>query len=187
MTFRVHFYADQAFFSMIKRTIEKSKIYTGKEKLDFEPEESATAIIICHSACEAFLNILAYHITLENFNEFERKSILDKIEILYRNKDLKVDWSVNPFQDIRNLDKVRNWLTHFKKTDIGLINSMGHWVVDDFNKRPKIDDYKELKYERAERYYQNVRSSLAEICKIYDCNDYFSYLETEDYWSYLVG
>jgi len=187
MTARVHFYADQAFFSMVKRIIQNSSHYDKRTKQSFEPEESATVLVICHSACEAFLNIFAEHLSVTDLESFERKSILNKIEDLYKIKLLTPDWSRNPLQDIRKLDTVRNWLTHFKSANMGLINSMGQWVQDEYNKRPKIDDYKELNYERANRYYDNVREGLIELCQVYDCLDYFDYLKNENYNSYLIG
>lgn len=187
MTYRVNFYADQAFFSMIKRILENGKLYDQENKLDFEAEETATSIIICHSACEAFLNLFANEIQIENFSEYERKSILDRIEILYEMKGRTVDWTKLPYQDIRSLDKSRNWLTHFKKSDIGLISSNGLWVVDSFNKRPKIDDASELNYKRIERYYKQIRIALLEIAKLYGMELEFYYLENESYNSCLIG
>lgn len=187
MSFRVKFYADQAFFSMVKRILENKKQYSGEQKLAFEPEESATAILICHSACEAFLNLFANEVPITDFIKYERKSIIDKIDFLYSQKDQKADWSKLPLQDIRNLDKSRNWLTHFKNSDIGLINSTGKWVIDASNEKPKIDDAIELKYERVERYYENIRKSLFEIAKLYNDQDCFDYLETEKFASYLIG
>lgn len=187
MTFRVNFYADQALLSMVKRILKNAKNYNKEAKMDFEPEETATSIIICHSACEAFLNIFATQIELNNFQEYEKKSILDKIEILYRHKNQRADWSKLPLQDIRTLDKIRNWLTHFKDSDIGLINSMGQWISDEVNKKPKVDDYIELKYTKVERIYKNIRIALLDITRFYEVEEYFEYLETENYNSYLIG
>lgn len=187
MTFRINFYADQAFFSMVKRILENAKSYDDETKMDFEPEETATSIIVCHSACEAFLNIFANQIELNNFHEYEKKSVLDKVEILYSYKNQKADWSKLPLQDIRNLDKVRNWLTHFKNSNIGLINSMGQWVIDEVNKKPKIEDHIELKYIKVARFYKNIRAALFDIVRLYEMEEYFEYLETENYMSYLIG
>lgn len=187
MTFRVNFYADQAFFSMVKRILENGQQYNKEQRMDFEPEESATAILICHSACEAFLNIFANDIPMIDFKEYEKKSIIDKIEILYCNNNKKANWSIQPLQDIKNLNKVRNWLTHFKNSDIGLINSMGQWVIDEFNKRPRIDDGKELNFKKVGKYYLNVRKALFHIAKLYDKESSFDYLKTENFNSYLIG
>ncbi len=73
MTFRVHFFADQAFFSMIKKLLDNSSKYSVEQQLDAEVQETATCIIICHSACEAFLNILYNFLNLDNFEDFGRK------------------------------------------------------------------------------------------------------------------
>ncbi|MFB0947846.1 MAG: hypothetical protein QMB24_17125 [Spirosomataceae bacterium] len=187
MTFRVHFFADQAFFSMIKKLLDDSPKHSVEQKFESEIQETATCIIICHSACEAFLNILFNFLSLDNFEDFERKSIIDKANILYEIKGQSVDWSKNPLQDMRQLEKVRNWLTHFKDANVGLINSMGHWVVDKVNKRPKINDYQELKFSRVQRYYDNCREILYELCTIYGVEEDFEYLESEEYQCYLVG
>ena len=187
MTFRVHYFADQAFLSMVKRIIDNGKLHDEETKISFEPEECATALIICHSACEAFLNIFANNLEITDFFEYEKKSILDKITILLNNTDNKPDWAKNPLQDIRKLDKVRNWLTHFKSSDIGLINSMNQWVKDDFNKVPKINDFEELKYFRVQKYYNNVRATLILIATSYGLEEEYEYLITENYSSYLIG
>ena len=187
MTFRVEFYADQAFFSMIKRILNNAQKYDEQEKIDFEAEESATIIIICHSACEAFLNLFARNIETISFVEYEKTSIIDKINVLYKKIETPPNWESLPLQDIRKIDKLRNWLTHFKNSNIGLVNSWGEWVVDDINKRPKIDDGEELKYSSVTRYYDNIRKSLFEITKLYNLQQDYEYLNTEEYTSYLVG
>lgn len=187
MTFRVYFNADQAFLSTIKNILTNAQNYTQYQKEELEAAESATAIIICHSACEAFLNIFAHQVQIDDFHEYEKKSILDKIEILYSNKNLDANWSKKPLQDIRMLDKIRNWLTHFKDNNIGLINGNGHWVVDSENKRPKIDDAIELQYQRVERYYRSTITCLIDIVGLYGLTEIYEYLKTEDYTSYLIG
>lgn len=187
MTFRVEFFADQAFLSMIKRMLKNAESYNKDQKIDFELEETATAIVICHSACEAFLNLFTRNIETIDFYKYEKKSIIDKINILYGELGETADWTKLPLQDIRRIDKARNWLTHFKDSNIGLTNSWGSWVVDEVNKKPKIDDSEELKYVRVKRYYDNSRMSLYRITELYQLHQNYEYLKTEDYTSFLVG
>ena len=186
MTFRVNFYADQAFLSMVKKILKNCESYTGDYKMDHEPAEAATAIILCTTSCEAFLNLFAREIAIPDFPSYDRKSIVRKIEYLYSQKDLEPDWSSHPLQDIKSLVKVRNWLVHFKDSDLGLIGSEG-WIDEETKTRPEIDDQHELKFERVRQYYDSCREVLLAIAKIYNLEESYQYLSDEDYMTYLVG
>lgn len=186
MTFRVNFYADQALLSMVKKILKNGETYTEDYMIDHEPIEAATAIILCTTSCEAFLNLFAREIALPDFSAYERISVARKIEYLYSLKDLEPDWSSPLLKDIKSLVKVRNWLVHFKDSDLGLIGSEG-WIDEENKTRPEIDDQLELKFERVRQYYGSCREVLLAIAKVYDMEDSYQYLSDEDYMAYLVG
>ena len=64
---------------------------------------------------------------------------------------------------------------------------MGHWIVDEYNKRPKIDDGVELKIKTVKRYYDNTRRALYDICKLLNIEQEHSCLIDENYNSYTIG
>ena len=140
MTFRVYFYAEQAFLSFVKKSI-----YSQCESQNDDIELGAVCVFACAAALEATVNsLLKNDKRLIHFDELKLASKIDTIASL--NGEV-IDWGIYPWQTIGKLVRVRNWLAHYKNSDVGLVNSDGAWINDDFNKVPKIDPDEELSKE----------------------------------------
>ena len=151
MTFRVHFYAEQAFLSQTKSLLEQAN-------LEEEPEISALCILACASAVEAVANSLLSKTI--GFRHFDELKISSKIEQILLFAGTEPNWGIQPWQSISQLIRTRNWLTHYKDFNVGLVNSDFVWLKDDHNKLPKIDPYIELTFVRSRTYYDHSRMAL---------------------------
>ena len=189
MTFRVNLYADQAFLSMIKRTIKRIERFSEKTRIDHELEEVASGIILCQSAFETFLNLLTEELQLEETikDKILKANFLDKIELWHQYKPFDYNKTKLPWQDIKRLNSVRNWLVHFKTSNISLISSSSGWINDGINKIPKFDDAVELKLDRLKSYYSSVITCMYIIAKTNYVEDLYEHLKTEKYFPLLVG
>lgn len=179
MTFRVHFYAEQAFLARTKAMLE-----TGQS--EEEPAISALCILACASAIEAFSNsLLAKTVKFRHFDELR---ISSKIEQLLLHGGTEPNWGVEPWQSIRQLIKSRNWLAHYKEHDIGLVNSEFEWLSDPHNKAPKIDPYKELTFAQSRNYYDQTLKALEILAQSAGANETeWEFLRSENYEPFLVG
>lgn len=179
MTFRVHFYAEQAFLA---RT--KAMLNTGKS--DEEPEIAALCILACASAVEAFSNsLLAKTVKFRHFDELRINSKIEQI-LLYGGTE--PNWGMEPWQSVGKLIKSRNWLAHYKEHDIGLVNSEFKWLSDSHNKVPKIDPYEELTFNQSRTYYDQTRKALEILAQCAGARESeFEFLRSEKYEPFLVG
>jgi hypothetical protein len=180
MTFRVHFYAEQAFLAQIKAMLET------EPKSENEPNVAALCILACASAIEAFSNHLLAKIV--KFRHFDELKITSKIEQLLICGGIEPNWGIEPWQAINRLIKSRNWLAHYKDYEIGLVNSDYVWLSDSYNKLPKIDPYQELTLNQVRIYYNQTRKALEILARSVGAKETdFEFLRTEKYESFLVG
>ena len=179
MTFRVHFYAEQAFLAHTKAILEVR---------DFtkETENSAMCILACASAIEAFSNNLLSK--LIKFRHFDELKIISKIEQILLFGETEPNWGSEPWQSVKRLIRMRNWLAHFKEQDIGLVNSSFEWLGDASNAVPTIDPLTELTFDRACKYYDQSRKALLLLVTSAGADvSSFAYLTTEKYEPFLIG
>lgn len=177
MTFYVDFYAEQAFLSFVKSQVTK--------EAKFGLEDGAVCVLSCAAAIEAILNRL-----FENdgrLRHYDSLRISEKIETLADFAQVKVLWGNKPWQDIGQLISVRNWLAHYKNSTIGLVNSDSQWVVDDINKKPKLEPGVVLSREYVTNYYKAVLASCQLIVTGLNQDVHFSFLADEDYELIIVG
>lgn len=179
MTFRVHFYAEQAFLAQTKAMLDRGCS-------DEEPETAAMCILACASAVEALTNsLLSKEINFRHFDELRITSKIEQIQIF---GGTEPDWGNDPWQSVSRLIKMRNWLAHYKEYDIGLVNSDFEWIRDTENKAPRIDPYRELTFENAKNYYDKSREALYILVQNSGTNESnFDFLQTEQYMPFLVG
>ena len=180
MTFRVHFYAEQAFLAQTKVMLE------NPQNDEQQAAVSALCILACASAIEAFVNsLLAKTVKFRHFDELK---IISKIEYLLLHGGNEPNWGVEPWQSVGQLIRSRNWLTHFKEHDIGLTNSDAEWLSDSHNKAPKIDPFKELTFAQSRKYYDQTRQALEILAESAGAEEYeFEFLRSENYDPFLVG
>lgn len=179
MTYRVYFYAEQAFLSQTRQLLQN-------KDPDKEQEIACVCILACASAIEAVVNdLLSKQIKFRHFDELR---ITSKIEYIQLFGGAEPNWGVEPWQSVSRLIKIRNWLAHYKDSDIGLVNSDFDWLTDESNSRPKLDPYAELTFDRAQKYYDTSRAALFSLSTHAGANqDRFDYLLTEHYEPFLVG
>jgi hypothetical protein len=179
MTFRVHFFAEQAFLSHVKRVLD------AKDKSK-EIEDSAVCVLACASAIEAVANhLLAKVVGLKHFDELRLQS---KIEYLMEQGGNKSDWGADPLQSAKRLIQARNWLAHYKESSIGLVNGNFDWLEDSSNSSPRIDPYRELSFVRLEHYYACTRTLLQTlVSRSGGSTSDYDYLQSERYEPFLVG
>lgn len=151
MTFRVHFYAEQAFLAQTKAML------ADRDK-KLEHQKSALCILACAAAIEAYCNSLLGKVIM--FRHFDELRISSKIEHIQLHGGKEPSWGTEPWQTVGQLLRVRNWLAHYKDHSVGLVNGDLQWLADSSNKPPKIDPYKELTFDRAQRYYDLTRQTL---------------------------
>lgn len=177
MTFYVEFYADQAFLSFVKKHIAKDT--------KFDLEDGAVCVMACAAAIEAIVNQL--FISCSDIKHYDSFRLKEKIETLGDIAKMKIDWGKEPWQGINKLIKVRNWLAHYKETTIGLVNSDSQWVTDEVNKKPKIDPGTVLSRQYVTDFYKSVLLSANSIVQELNTGAEFSFLETEEYESVIIG
>lgn len=177
MTFYVDFYADQAFLSFVKKHIEKEG--------DFNLEDGAVCIMSCAAALEAIIN--QFFISYTSLRHYDSLRFFEKIETLGDLSDVKVDKGNEPWQGIDNLIKIRNWLAHYKDTTIGLINSDSEWIVDEANKKPKIEPGMALSKHNIEKCYKSVLVAASILAEKLNTGIEYDYLKTQDYEPIIVG
>jgi hypothetical protein len=181
MTFRVNFYAEQAFLSFVKKYLN-NPIFDKDEIV----ENGAMCAIACAASIEAMVNSLLREDG--KFRHFDELKLASKIETLADFGNVEVDWGIQPWQNIARLIRVRNWLVHYKSSDIGLINSEGEWITDSLNKYPKIDPDTDLSRETIEKFYNSTRQILKELAVGLQFDSFFyEFLDTEQYEAFLVG
>lgn len=181
MTFNVYFYAEQAYLSHVKKVLT-----TDPVNYDHEIESGALCAISSAAAIEAIANaLICEYIKLEKFDDLRIES---KFEEIVKFGSGKIVWGVSPWQDVAELIRVRNWLVHFKNSNIGLLNSEGRWIKDEYNKIPKITPSIHLRREKTARYYQCIREASKIL--VLSCKkqlDEYNFLENEEYQPTLVG
>jgi len=181
MTHRFYFFAEQAFLSQVKLLA-----YAESTDSEREIETGAICVLACVAAVEAVTNaLLTQYIGFKHFDELRLSS---KIEYIAEHHHQCVKWGEQPWQDVAELIRVRNWLAHFKDSDIGLMNIDGVWLEDAVNKLPKIDPDIHLGLPRVRAYYKSTLRALkhlALLCK--DSLGEYAYLETEEFQPVLVG
>lgn len=179
MTYRVYFYAEQAFLAQTKAILEqddKAKEHGG----------AAICFLACAAAIEAVANNLLSK-TIE-FRHYDELRITSKIEHILLFGKIEPTWGIEPWQSVKHLIKIRNWLTHYKENDIGLVNSDFVWLTDTANKAPNIDPYKELTFLNARKHYDQTRCALKILVKCSGLKESeFDFLNTEEYEPFLVG
>ena len=180
MTFRVHFLAERAYLSFVKESLTIS--YSDHEK---EVERGAVCAIALACALEAIVNsLLANYTSLRHYDDLRFRS---KIDTLYDFGNLELAWDRLPLQRIASLIRIRDWLVHYKNSDIGLINSEGDWIVDAINKLPKHDPDAELAFNNIELLYRAVLETTIGLAVALNAEEEFAYLKTEEFTSFLVG
>lgn len=179
MTFRVHFYAEQAFLSQTKSLLERSQ---SSE----EAEASAMCILACSSAIESLSNsLLSKVIRLPDFDELR---LTEKIEKILQFGGLGFSWADEPWMSVKRLINTRNWLAHFKDHDIGLVNGKFVWIPEEGRKPPVFDPYKDLTFKQARRFYDHSREALLILVQCAGADvEQFDYLRTEQYAPLLAG
>ena len=181
MTFKVYFYAEQAFLSFVKKSLINPT--TDKDEV---VEAGAVCVLACAAALEAMVNsLLKDSGRLRHFDELKLRS---KIETIADFGGEIIDWGVQPWQDIAQLIRVRNWLAHYKDPDIGLVNSESEWIKDSVNKAPKIDPDRELSMKVVKNYYDSTRQGLKTLATCLHVDTYLvEFLDTEKYEPFPVG
>jgi hypothetical protein len=180
MTFRVNFFAEQAYLSFVKESLANP--IADHEKA---VERGAVCVIALACALEAMLNVLLKeHTDLRHYDDLRFRS---KIETLLDFGSLPIEWSRLPLQRIAELIRLRDWLVHFKDSDIGLTNSAGEWIEDSINKLPKRNPDTDLTFANVEKLYQAVRQVGLALAEGVGAKERFEYLQTEDYNAFLVG
>jgi hypothetical protein len=153
---------------------------------DQEIESGAICAIACAAAIEAIANrLLSEHLKISYFDELR---ISSKFEFIAKSNGYKLAWGEHPWQEIAELIRIRNWLIHFKSSSIGLLNSDGVWLKDEYNQIPRIDPGLHLRRAKSKKYYESVlQASKSLVLHCQDNLDEYSFLETENYQSILIG
>ena len=179
MTFRVHFYAEQAFLSQTKVMLEKCQ--SGEEA-----EVAAMCILACASAIESLSNSLLSKVI--QFRHFDELRIMSKIEHILLHGGHELSWGVEPWGSVARLIKLRNWLAHYKDHDIGLVNNDFEWLKEEGKKYPAYDPYKDLTLKKSRQFYEHSRKALLILVQCSGADEKeFEYLHTEQYAPLLAG
>lgn len=181
MTFYVYFFAEQAFLSQVK--LLSNIVHTSSMK---EIEAGAVCVLACSAAVEALTNSLL--INNVKFKHFDELRLASKIEYIGEYHGKPINWGDTVWQQIAALIRLRNWLSHYKDSNVGLIGSDGEWLKDTINQLPKIDPKIELSSIKIKIYYKATLTALKQLVLLCQAElEEFAYLETEDFESILVG
>lgn len=182
MTFYVEFYAEQAFLSFVKKSLQSAE---AGDQTGFTLEIGVVVILACTAALEATMNQLFQDD--KRLQHYDSLRISEKVETLADFAKIRIDWGSQPWQDIQRLIKVRNWLAHFKETKIGLIGGEGEWIKDTVNRLPKLDPDTELSFQQVRKYYNSVLGCLLLLARGLGLQNKYRFLETQEYDYYMVG
>ncbi|WP_304350740.1 hypothetical protein [Comamonas testosteroni] len=179
MTYRVCFYAEQAFLSQAKAMLEKGQ---SSE----EVEVSAMCVLACASAIEALSNSLLSKVIM--FRHFDELRIASKVEHIRLHGGQEPSWGEEPWGSVLRLIKLRNWLAHYKDHDNGLVNSEFVALKEPGKARPTFDCYEDLTLKRARQFYDHSRAAMLTLVQCSGANEgEFDYLRTEQYVPVLIG
>lgn len=181
MTFRVHLFAEQVFLSHVQ-----SLTSTKTDDVHEEIRISCLSTLACAAALESTVNgLFLHHIKYERFDQLQ---IREKIEYILSTRKIDADWGKHPWQDVAKLVRLRNWLAHFKNSNIGLVNSDWEWIKDEVNDTPKYDPYRDLTLAASARIYKATLKALAELVLIAKGDlDGYEYLMDQEFQPILVG
>lgn len=182
MTHNVQFSASHAALWHVKYSLES---FPSDEGWSFDYLPLGTSCIFCCAAAfEAIVNnVFLYKSILTPWDELKLKS---KANVLFELKDKKIDWGANPFQNINQLIKVRNWLAHHKEPYLGLASTVDsdiHWISsgEGMPKAPRVDILKELKKASIKNYYNSVREAGVQIARTWGDEFEAESLKSEKY------
>lgn len=96
------FQVDQAFLAIVKEKLQQRK---------FGIEDGALCVLVTVTALEAMVNRLYDRFSNER-NHYEAACFSDRVEALADHADLSLDWDSNPWRDLVELSKARNYLAH---------------------------------------------------------------------------
>jgi len=178
MTHRLYFFAEQAYFSFVKDSIDKPILDQEKAV-----ERGSICVIALTCALEGVLNkLLKEHTNFRNWDDLRLKS---KVETMLDFAGLPIDWGRSYLHEIADLIALRNWLVHFKENNIGLVNSAGQWIKDN-NKLPKRNPDTELSTSNVRRLYTAVIEYCVDVTNGLGVAAHFEYLQTEDYEAFYL-
>ena len=194
MTFNVFFYPEQAFLGFVKRTIKKWEYENFQlgddidiEEIGQDIDDGAVAIIALVAAIEATVNsIFKYD---GRFRQFDELRLESRLNLIYELNCASIEWGQQPWQDISRIIRIRNWLAHFKESNvIGLTSVDGDWIQDSVNRPPKIDPQYELSIAQVKNYYNSIRNGLIGISSLSEkYSQWRRIFEEERYDSILIG
>ena len=175
MAFHYFFRAEHALLMGVKSTLEQPEAWSEAE--------AAMCILSCQAALESILNnLLTRDGRLTHWNELRFTSKIDTIADL---NGSEIDWGVQPWQDVAQINRMRNFLAHNKESQIGLLGAGDNWIDDDGNSPPKIDYRAETKIESLRAYYDSTREAGLLLAKMAGAT--YEFLETEDYRPVIKG
>lgn len=173
MTAAFEFYAEQAYLSFVKKLLDRR----STKKLGVE--ERVVSVLACAAAIEAMVNRL---FDLQGaLEQHQSLSLEQKIEILAKKSGANRNWGNPPWQNIKELIQVRNWLAHYKESWLGLMNSESQWVPDHNQKMPRFTPQNAFCTECIENYYRNIIAIVTLMANGLGCMDQFAYIQSEVY------
>ena len=177
MTVGVTFYAERALLRFVKQSLDA-------HPSDLPVEVACVCVLASAAALEASVN--SFFVNDGRLEHYDELTLLSKIETLADWSKLAVNWGHRPWQDVKQLLRIRNWLAHFKDPYIGLARSLGGWVDDVANTPPKIDPFVELSRSRIHRYREGTIAAIQALAKaLYPTSS--EELSLEDGELFLVG
>ena len=185
MTFNVYIYPERALLLFVKRALEN---FPDSESDDFGEYLSAgsACVLALQAALEAITNrLLEFQNVTKHWDEMR---FLSKIDFIAELEGEKIDWGRNPWQSVKTLTGLRNWIAHNKDPVIGLMGYKGCWIEGGLKgKIPTLDPKKELKRAAIKKQYDQVLAASIELVKIVGVEEEFEYLHTGDYEPMEIG
>lgn len=173
MTAAFEFYAEQAYLSFVKKLLDRR----STKRLGIE--ERVVSVLACAAALEAMLNRL---FELQGtLGQHQSLSLEQKIEILAMKSGANRNWGNPPWQNVKTLIQVRNWLAHYKESWLGLMNSESQWVPDHNGKMPRFTPQNAYCTECIETYYRSIIAIIMLMANGLGCSEKFDYLQSEVY------
>lgn len=165
MTHRVIMNADNIFLGLAKKALEDME--NNGDNFEEELMMGVNVVITCVTAIEAFTNkVFIKHL---HFKCYDDLKLISKIASIHDLKNSAINWGINPYQTFKRLVTVRNWLIHFKNTNIGLLGADNTWTKDPLlgnNNQPKIDPFTDLNRRSCREYYTECRNLIIDLGKV---------------------
>lgn len=155
---------------------------------DININNGSILIISCLTALEAYVNKI--YISQTNITCYDQLKFEGKLKTLHNMNSKEIDWGQDPYQTVRELISIRNWLVHFKDSFLGKFNPITFRIVNKEGKSIPVtkDPFEIFTKERCLRYYNETKSVMLDLAHLTNLDIYdYEFITTENFDFFTIG